>query len=325
MSQKSINTIGIEYDNLGIRAARMNCSMDTAAGAKTKPTYKLLALEEVTGSFIKDEDLVVGLKKIRDKLNIGTAERTVSCISGKQVFVAQITMTRLPANELRNALKLEIRKSLPFDVSGATIDYQVLPETDKKSETLQVMVTAVANVLIHKHLQLLSKAGIKPDIVDTLSTAMGNAFYAGAQEAIEEKKPCVVVHIGQSVCTLIIEGLALPFFHRNIYFSTEELYGVLAAKNPQPERERLRRLNVLTEEVTRSVSYYEKTYNDSGIQRVFLLGEYTDKTELIQAITEKTGLQGTMLDLCPGYTKLPESSPPAKFAVAIALGMRVEN
>ena len=324
MSQKSINTFGIEFDALGIRAAAMNVVSDTSEGVPTSPKYSLHKLEEVAGPFAKDEEIVAGIKKIKEKINIGAGDQVASCVSGKQVYVSQVPFKRLPPGEMPGALKLELRKNIPFEFSGATIDYQVLPEADDKSENLQLLVTVVSHPLISKHLHILGKAGLKPAIVDALPTAIGNAFHAGAGPDADDGKPCLIVHTGPSVCSLIIECKGKPFFHRNIYFTANELFGPLQQSNPLAEREHARRLGILTEEIVRTISYYEKTYDVSGVRNCYRLGEYTDKAELTRAITEKAGLQATNLDLCAQFNVAPAPRQPAKFALAISLAMRQE-
>jgi Tfp pilus assembly PilM family ATPase len=325
MSQKSINTIGIEFDILGIRAAAMSITSEGDAGAKAAAAYSLQKLEAIMGPFVKDEELIVGLKKIKEKMNIGSGDRVVSCVSGKHVYVTQIPFKRLPTGEMPGALKLEIRKNIPFEFSGATIDYQVLSETGKKSENIQLLVTVVSHALITRHLHILGKAGLKPSIVDALPTAIGNAFHAGAAPcAADDGRPCLVVYTGPSICSLIIECKGLPFFHRNIYFTAEELFGPLKQNNPLAERERTRRLGILSEEIVRSISYYEKTYDVLGVQHCYQLGEYTDNAELTRAITEKAGLQRTNLNLCAHFNMAPPPPQPAKFALAISLAMRQE-
>ena len=60
MGKKRITTIGIEYDNRGIRAAKVTASK---RGKYIK--YNIDKLQEVRGSFEKNEELIDALKKIK--------------------------------------------------------------------------------------------------------------------------------------------------------------------------------------------------------------------------------------------------------------------
>jgi Tfp pilus assembly PilM family ATPase len=321
MPQKSINTFGIEFDALSIRAAKMNVISGTSAGIDAGLRYSLLQVEEETGPFTKDEEYIAALKKIKEKMGIGSSDQVVSCVSGKHVYVSQVPFKRLPPSEMPGALKLEIRKNLPFEASGATIDYQVLPETDLKSENIQVLVTAISNALLVRHLHTMGKAGLKPAIVDALPTAIGNVFHAAAGPDADDGEPRLIVHTGPSICSLVIECKGKPFFHRNIYFTADELFGAQKDNVQMAQRERERRLGILTEEIVRSISYYEKTYDVPGIAKCHRLGEYTDKPELAQAIIEKTGLLDVEMDLCAQFGLTQAPPRPEKFALAISLAM----
>jgi Tfp pilus assembly PilM family ATPase len=316
MSQKTTTNIGIEYDSLGIRAAKMN-QFKSQAGVG----YTLAKLEEVSGSFAKDEDLIAGLRKIRDKMSIGGDDQVVSCVSGKQVYVAQIAFRRLPHEEMINALRFEIRKNLPFEVAGSAIDYQILPDTEKKSELVQVVVTAVANILLNRQLRCFEKAGIKAYVVDVLPLAVGNAFSASWDgKSIDGAR--AVMHIGPEVSTLVIEGLTVPFYHRNIYFTAAELLGPGADRNIA-SRERDRRMESFVDEIARSFAYYENAYHAAVEPSLALLGDFAGTVDIAQAIEAKQQITISKLNLAG---KADPKSPvlPGKFDVAMALAMRQE-
>jgi Tfp pilus assembly PilM family ATPase len=316
MSLKPTTVFGIEFDNLGIRAARVNHMEINGAPARI-----LVKFEELRGNFASEQSLKAGLKSMREKMGISAKSRVATSVSGKQVYAVQIPFRSLPETEMKNALKLEIRKSLPFDVSDSTVEYQVLEKSDKKADEQQVLVTAVANALITGHLQTLGGAGIRPSVVDTLPTVVGNAFHEAADD-IPKGQAMAVMHIGPGMCTLVIDGAGAPFFQRNIYFSADEIYGETQAKGPLSERERVRRLAGLGDEIARSLSFYEKTYAAPSINGFFLLGEYLDKTEIFEAIREKTGLAAKPLDVAARIEGTMQ--PPAgKFDVAITLALRI--
>jgi Tfp pilus assembly PilM family ATPase len=316
MSKMSMNSVGIEFDNLGIRAAKVNHAEVNGRQVRT-----VAGLEELRGRYETDQDLKAGLKAMGEKIGISAQSHVVTCVSGKQVYAAQIPFRTLPADEMKNALKLELRKSLPFDIASATMEYQVVAESAKKGDEQQVLVTAVVNVFLSRHLQLLAAVAIRPSVVDTLPTAIGNAFHEAAGD-LPEGQAFVVLHIGPNMCSLVIDGAAVPFFQRNIYFSAEELYGEANEKTLMADRERQRRLLGLGDEIVRSMSFYEKTYMAPSIAGFFVLGEYLDKPELTGAVMAKTGIEAKPLDLC---TKLEGAlrPPQGKFEVAVALALRV--
>ncbi len=319
MAKKQTTTIGIEYDNLGIRVAKVKA---TPRGKDTQ--FQIEKLEEISGNVARDEDLVAGLKNIRGKLSAGGTDRIVSCISGKQLYAAQIPFKRLPDEEMRNALRFEIRKNLPFEVAGSTLEYQYVSTGDKKNEISDVLVASVANILLNRHIALLSKAGFKPRTVDILPLVAANAFWAAQKNGTAEEKPAgsaganIILHIGPDMSSVIIDGEESSFFHRTIYFTAKELGG--DGQDELPMREKERRISGLTDELVRSLSFYESNYHTASFSTVHLLGNYL-KPELLEIVESKTGLHTQPIDLVK--TLMPGmETVPGKYDLAVALGMR---
>jgi Tfp pilus assembly PilM family ATPase len=315
MAKTIINSIGIEHDAFSIRAAKISL---THSGSKMK--VQVLGLSELRGDFSNDENLSVGMKKIKEKVAIGASDRVVTCLSGKQVFVAQIPFRHLPEDEMKNALRLEIKKNLPFEVAGASIDFQTVGGV-KKGDDQQIIVTAVPNVMLTRHINIMERLGVKPYIVDVLPLAIANAFHLSQQTTVQGLA-YVVLQIGPSVTNLIVCGDDnVSFFHRSIYFSFDELFGEGHDAEPPSDDVLAKKLGDLADEIGRSLSFYEKSFSINNFAGVFLLGEYLENEGIKTAIGDKTELQTEILDV---FSVLKQSSnaPHGKFEVAMALAMR---
>ncbi len=316
MAKKAGIFVGLDYDSASIRGFRVTRLPNGGSAA-----FSLDSAEEVLGDFSKDEGLTSGLARMKEKLRIGSGAQVATCVSGKQVYVAQMSFRKLKQEETRKALRLELRKSLPFDATTAGIEFQVLDAAvEEKPDEQQLLVTAVANAVIAKHLGIMDKAGIKPLILDTLPTCAANAFFEGAGEFADREMAHVILHFGPSVCTLIINGRKTPFFHRNIFFAADELYGRGAGETP-PEQERKRRIATLVDEVMRSITYYKKNNEGSDIRDLHLLGAYADRPELTQTMADTTGLEVYLIDLRNHFADASAVNT-ADFALALTLAMR---
>ncbi|MBN1130859.1 MAG: pilus assembly protein PilM, partial [Chitinispirillaceae bacterium] len=199
MAKTLITSIGIEFDTMSIRAAKLNL---VRSGSRT--SVKVLGLSELYGDFTNDDNISGGMKKIREKITVSPSDRVVTCLAGKQVYVAQMPFKKLPEEEMKGALRIEIKKNLPFEVAGASIDYQLIPDT-KKDDLNQFIVTAVPSIMLTRHVNLMERLGIKPYIVDVLPLAIANAFHL-SQESCALGLAYVVVHVGPTVTNLIICG-----------------------------------------------------------------------------------------------------------------------
>lgn len=312
MAKKVTTVLGIEYDQFSLRAARVS---HKKVGDNTG--FFLDQLEERQGDFSKDAELAKALQEIKESA-YESGCGIVSCVSGKQIFVGEIPFRTLADQEMKDALRLELRKSIPFDLSNSAIEYQVVGPRNPKEERRRVLVTAVANVLLEKHLQALDNAGLKPGIVDALPTAIANAHWAMQGASKADNDVAVLAHMGPVICTLVVAGKECPFFQRGIHFPSNE---ILAKEKAPAERERL--LDALGDEILRSLSYYQQTYSVQGFPGMQLLGENADVPELAAMIERKVRLQATPMDLekKSGVEK-PVSA--GKYALAISLAMRTD-
>ncbi len=311
---KGMVSIGIEIDSQSIRAAKVR------PGKSVKGSSPVISsLEEITGSFVKDEEIIDGLKTLRQKMAISSTDIVVTCVGGKQTYAVQLPFRKLPDEEMKTALKFEIRKNLSFDTSGASIEYQFLSQPAKKSDSAPVIVTAVANVLLQRYLRLFDKAGLPPSIIEVFPLTVANTLWAGKD--IREPADCgkILLHIGPDFSTVVIDGNEIPFYNRTIYFSAAELFGP-APGEPLAAREIQRRIAAFTEEITRSLTYYESTYRTKTATTVTVLGSYV-VPEIIAKITQDTGLTVNQLDLVNEFDA-KQTTTAGKFDIAVSLGMR---
>lgn len=299
--------MGIEFDHLAIRAVRL--SFDGKGGLAVD------AMVDLSGDYAEESSLIDGLRMIKDRLRMGPRDQLAACLSGRQVSVSQIAFRRLPAEEMEPALRIELRKSVPFETAGSVLDYQVLDEADAKSGTRQVLVGMTAAGLLDRHLNLFERAGMNPAVVDLLPSAVGNALWNWAGPSPGEA-PAAAVHVGPQISTIVIDGARTPFFNRYVYLTAEEFPG-RDAGSPETAR----KLSTFAEEVARSLAFYEKSAAASGFQEILLLGEYLDTPGLAESIRRHTGLPARRMDL-PRRLGLAHEFQPGRFDLAAALALR---
>lgn len=299
--------VGIEFDHLAVRAARI--AIDGSSG------YAVEGLADVSGDFSEDDALIEGMRQVKDRLRIGLRDSLSTCIGGKQVSATQIPFRKLAPEEMESALRLEMRKTVPFEIAGATLDYQVLGDGEAQSDTVQVLVAMAAAGMVGRQLGLLEKAGLTPSFVDVLPVAAGNALWSWVGLP-KNDNPFVAVHVGPQTSTIVVDGARSPFFNRYVYFAAEDFAG---ADPGSPDLEK--RLRSLAEEITRSVSFYEKSTFAGGFQEVLLLGEYLDTPGLPETIRRITGLPARRMDI-PRKLGHAHDQPPGRFDLALALALR---
>jgi Tfp pilus assembly PilM family ATPase len=304
------HTVGVEYDHLAIRAARL--STDGRGG------FAVEKLEELRGDFSEDVSLLEGLRKIREKLSTGMKDAVVACLAGKQVYASQMPFRRLGQEEMEQALRLELRKTVHFEVATSTLDFELLSDDDgSNGGEAQILVALAANSLLNRNLSLLERAGLKPAFIDVLPVAIANALWTWKGNK-EGDYPLVALHVGPQVSTIVIDGESSPFFNRNIYFAAEDMFRPDASPG-----DRDKRIQSLVDEVARSLVFYEKNSQVTGFREVLLLGDYLDGATLTDPLQLKTGLPIRKMDLPKQLGSVRESDP-GKFDLAVALALRGE-
>jgi|GEM_PF-720966 len=308
---KAHTVVGLEFDAHAIRALRVN-----HAGASG---YRIESLCEERGDFKEDTDLLDGLRKVKSRLSIGAREHVVTALAGKQVWAGEIQFRPLPPHEMVPALKLEVRKILHFEANHSALDYQVLSEANPQAnqEFANLLVVAAHNTLLNKQIKWLEKSGMRVAVVEVLPVAVMNAVWA--QVGISKGEAAHVgLHFGPQVCTVCIDGEKSPFFNRSIYFSAEEVFG---QGDPLTGRERERRLQILGEEIGRTLAYYEKNSLIGGFQSVSVFGDFSGEPGLTELVQKYTGMMPAELDVLKrfGYSMPAEAS---RFALSLALALR---
>ncbi|KMQ50777.1 Type IV pilus biogenesis protein PilM [Chitinispirillum alkaliphilum] len=312
MQKKKAISVGIETNSHFLRAVKLG------RNEKSK-THTILGMEEIRGDYSNDQNLVDSLKKVKDKLSISPFDRVITCLGGKKTFVYQLKFRRLPEEEMKNALRLEIRKSLPFDISAAIIDYLISGESNQAEDYDQVIVTAVTSTLLNRHLGVFKRAGIKPVIVDLLPLAAANSFWESNRGITASDSTQVMLHIGPKFTNIIIDGNKSSFFHRTVYFDAIEVFdGDQNTSNTNLFKNS--KLLDLRDEVMRTLTFYSNSFNHSDFSSIHLMGDFSNK-DMAEFFLKHSNIPTEVNDLARSiYPHLDNETE--KFNIATSLSMR---
>ncbi|MCL2182929.1 MAG: pilus assembly protein PilM [Chitinispirillia bacterium] len=314
--------VGFELDAVSIRGARLSMEQRGKGG---QPEWRLLTAEEVTGDLFEDAQALVALKKLKEKLGVQTGDRVSICLGGKAVYAVQMDVRRLPDNEMAGMLKLELRKSMPFEASAASFDYQFLPvgEDHPKDAGIPVMVSAAANSFLNRYVSLYDRAGLRPYHVDVLPISIANAFWASkAGAAAKPEDTHLILHVGSDVCTLVIDGGKSPFFTRSFSFNIGQAIGSAGAAGEGGAGipDILLQMNVLSSEITKSVTYYKNTYQGGAVSTITVMGNHASHPAF-DALGQKMGYEVQTVETAGAVlaVKPPEAG---KYDLAVTLAMQ---
>ena len=83
--------------------------------------------------------------------------RVVTAVSGKSVIVRYLTMVRMSDEDLRNAIRFEADKYIPFDVEEVVLDAQRMPDAAEKGDEMRVLLCAVKRSLIDEQTKRVAR------------------------------------------------------------------------------------------------------------------------------------------------------------------------
>jgi type IV pilus assembly protein PilM len=217
--------------------------------------------------------------------------RVVTAVSGKSVIVRYLTMFKMSPEDLRNAIRYEADKYIPFDVEEVVLDCQPFEApglAEAGPNEMRVLLVACKRALIDEQLRILASVGLTPEVVDVDVFALGNAFESSIHGADGDKVRALVdVGAGKTCVNVLRAGASL--FTREIHSGGDAFTAAIAnrlglkdteaeqlKRRPGDQAERVRAavtpaVDDLATEVRLSFEYFENQF-DRGVDEVLVSG-----------------------------------------------------
>jgi type IV pilus assembly protein PilM len=220
------------------------------------------------------------------------SRRVVTSVSGKSVIVRYLTMFRMSPDDLRNAIRYEADKYIPFDVDEVVLDcqpFEVEGLGNVASNEMRVLLVACKRAIIDEQLRLLALAGLHPETVDVDVFAVGNAYELAVGAGHSPEQVSALVDVGASKTSVNLMRANTSLFTREIHTGGTTFTTAIAnrlglkhaeaeamKRNPGEDYERTRQavspaVDDMAAEVRLSFEYFENQF-DLGIDTVLLSG-----------------------------------------------------
>ncbi|MCG2714204.1 MAG: type IV pilus assembly protein PilM [Candidatus Omnitrophica bacterium] len=272
-------------------------------------------------------DPIEVLKKIKHAQN---ADLVNISFCGSSTVIRYVNFLRMSKSELRQALKFEAQKHIPFSLEEVNLDAEILKD-NLPDDKMLVLIAALKKEFIRERLKSLEGAGLRPNIVDIDSLALINAFnFNYPKVEILESKSICLLNIGATISNVNIIDNAAPRLSRDIHFgganftkklmdifsidfkAAEELklnsegdglpsdpaYGGADRQSHKPEGERVDKVKATVEsvltnlavEIRTSFDYYE-SQNNSSVVKIFLSGGGSKITGFKEMLVSSLGIE----------------------------------
>lgn len=303
------------------------------------------------------EDVKDALKRLWAEKHFHT-NKVVTSISGRSVIVRYITMPDMTDEELKNAIKYEAGKYIPFEVDEVMLDCVRLPYLKKEegpakpSNDITVLMVAAKRDKLDEHINMLEQAGLWPMGIDVDCFALANAFELKQlinPSADVGTKVNALVDIGAVKTNVsIMIGLQV-FFTREIYIAGNDFTEAISKKMgmPESEAEQLKRnpalkgdeikdyvsslMDDLTHEIKLSFDYFEHQF-DKPIDNIYLSGGASLFYGLEETFDSIFNMKMTRWDPCESFEIASDQIDPvelkkraAQLGIAVGLASRVKK
>ncbi len=295
------------------------------------------------------EPVKLELNEVLNKIKQPQAAEPVNIsVSGPKTVIRYANFPKMNASELRQALKFEAQKHIPFSVPKVNLDGYILKD-DLAENKMLVLIAAAKKELVAERLKLIESAGFTANAVDMDSIALVNAFtFNNPTLNEEERKTVALLNIGACVTNLDILEASIPRLSRDIHIASNiftqkimDIFGLdpKAADNlklnPDSDAEKANKVRAAVEavlsnlatEIRTSFDYYE-SQNASSVVKIFLSGGGSKFKGLKEMLAHLLSIEVEYWDplqriqINEGVDALKAKEASAQLAVAIGLALR---
>jgi MSHA biogenesis protein MshI len=255
---------------------------------------------------------------------LGTDSGRFHCVLGPSEYQLLLVDTPdVPASELREAVRWRIHDLVDMPLDDATIDVFDMPQQishgEAKPRTL--CVVAARSPLIAQKVALLARGGCEVTSIDIAELALRNLTALMP----EDRDGMVVLHLEQDYSLIVVTRASTLYLSRRIAVGQQALSAAVARAGEDEELSRL--LEMLTEEVYRSLEYCESRFQALTPSSIVLTPAARLVHGLREGLAESTGLPVRGLDLdtlMPGGIKVPPERQ-AMCLLAVGAALRTES
>lgn len=215
-----------------------------------------------------------------------------SCVGGPAILMRYINLPKVPADEMRSAMKFEAPQHLPVPEDQLIYDYTLVPEaTGVPEHQMAVFLAGTHKKLVDSFINTMTQAGLKPTAVELDCLALLRALQSIGAVPHSGTTPLVLVDFGEMDTSITIIRYGVPMLTRTIptglhhlrtavvdslQISMAEAENALQLRGVRDDPEMAQTveswMNGLLESIGRSVEFFLIQNRGATLERVFLMG-----------------------------------------------------
>ncbi|MDR3579684.1 MAG: type IV pilus assembly protein PilM [Oryzomonas sp.] len=297
--------IGIDIGSSSVKLVQIKCLKDAFqllnVGIVPLPPEAI-----VDNTLIDSSSIVIALKNLVSSLRVKVKD--VACsISGNSVIIRKITLPAMPSEELEDQITWEAEQYIPFDINDVNMDFQILSPDSIDPAKMNVLLVASKKDIINDYVAVFNEAAMQLSVVDVDSFAVQNAFEINHDIGPDEV--VALINIGANIMNINIAKGGITLLTRDVQMGgnlyTEEIQKQMGLGSAEAESAKilarethnsalldvLGKVNdTITQEIRRSLDFYNSTANEDRITRIFVSGGGSKVYNLNETVGEKLGL-----------------------------------
>jgi type IV pilus assembly protein PilM len=265
----------------------------------------------VDGVPVEQQELALKIKELFKQSGCKRKE-IVTSISGHSVIVKKVSFPTMDEGELRELIKDEAGKYLPFDdMDAVSYDFQILGENEFIPNQMDVIIVASKKDIVTGYTDAIQQAGYLPVIMDVDSFALETMYEENYE--FEDNEIAVLINIGASITNINVLKGGASIFTRDFTLAgnsiTEAIQQKMGVTFEEAERikiegpgggesaEREFRESLLYHaepicaEIERSIDYFKSTYGGEYIKHILLSGGSAKIPGIVNDLTQRLGVE----------------------------------
>ncbi len=313
--------IGLDIGTTAVRAAEVEF-----AGGSRQPTLVRYGEVPLPSGAVRDGEVadappvVDALKRLWATAKLSRREVNIG-VGSQRVVVRELTVPRMPMDQVRASLPFQVQELLPMPVEEALLDFYPTAEREgPNGPALHGMLVAATRDTVNANLMAVESAGLRPRMVDLSSFALVRALVHGDLA----ERTVAIVEVGARVTHVVVTARGVPRLVRILATGGENVtaavagalgvaameaeeikrqvgFGFAVAPALAPASEAVRAVvGPLVEAVRNTFVYYASNNPGAGIEAICLTGGGAQLPGLGQALSSASRLPAAYGDALLG-------------------------
>tara|TARA_R110002111_G_scaffold255157_1_gene321269 strand:+ start:59294 stop:60364 length:1071 start_codon:yes stop_codon:yes gene_type:complete len=345
-----------QYSPIGLQLGPSSATLVQLTGPRQNRVVHAIAqeqfeLDEKCPIEERDAQIAAKLRQIVSDHHF-KGRRVISCLGSQELFIQNVRLPQLPAEEIAKVVAWEAAERLPYPVEDAEIRHLPAGQIRQESNTKQeVILLACHHGILQRHLNLLEQAGLTAVAIDVEPSATLRCFHSATHEVQANSASCYL-NFGDAATTVIFADQQNVLFLKYIMQGSNHLDRAVADNLDLPMSEAIRLRKIVTnsptldasDELHRSVidsirsilesisteienclRYYKVTFRGKKLDQLIVTGNESSPW-LIDFLSERLNTDCKMGNPFESLKRWPTSTSilerPGRWTTAMGLAMK---